>query len=431
MPTDVMTEVSDAFHKKGNFLVQDVLTSLPFLVSDLLAITIAWLCSSLLNTVLFQNAGFPDFAWLVAALISVPMALLLMGTYPGVNTDSTRELRNVFIATTIVSLCILVYFIRHQSVDFAFVAAEDGLFFASLLMLVPLGRAVIRKFGATCMWWRQPTLIIGSDAEVARIADWLDDSPELGLRPICRRELFHYDDIHPSRVICTSTSGSLDRLWQFPRAAVLSSDDVFRASTATERVAALSSMEHQNHLLNPFNLILKRTMDLGIALCTFVVTLPILLIVAVMVKLTSKGPIIHKNVRCGLDGRSFSIWKFRTMHADAERVLQEHLAESDEIRREWEEHRKLRDDPRITPVGRWLRKTSLDELPQLWNIVKGDMSLVGPRPILMDECKKYSDVFPLYTMVRPGVTGLWQISGRNHTTYNERLSYCRYYVQNW
>jgi lipopolysaccharide/colanic/teichoic acid biosynthesis glycosyltransferase len=119
------------------------------------------------------------------------------------------------------------------------------------------------------------------------------------------------------------------------------------------------------------------------------------------------------------------------MVVDADKVLRSYLQENPHLQEEWETTHKLRDDPRITALGRFMRKTSLDELPQLWNVLKGDLSLVGPRPIVAEEVEKYRDAFVLYTRVRPGVTGLWQISGRSHTSYDERVDLDSYYVRNW
>ena len=140
---------------------------------------------------------------------------------------------------------------------------------------------------------------------------------------------------------------------------------------------------------------------------------------------------LYRQRRLGKDGKSFDVFKFRTMRQDADEVLARYLEENPGLREEWEKDRKLKHDPRITRVGHFLRKSSLDELPQLLNVVRGEMSLVGPRPIVEDEIVKYGEVYADYCRVRPGITGLWQVSGRNNTTYEERVSLDRYYVTNW
>jgi lipopolysaccharide/colanic/teichoic acid biosynthesis glycosyltransferase len=135
--------------------------------------------------------------------------------------------------------------------------------------------------------------------------------------------------------------------------------------------------------------------------------------------------------RIGHGGRQFRMRKFRSMRKDGNKILEEYLANHPEERAEWAEKRKLRNDPRVTRVGRILRKTSLDELPQLWNVLRGDMSLVGPRPIVAEDATKYNEWFDHYCRVVPGLTGLWQVSGRSDTDYKKRVDLDSYYVRNW
>jgi Undecaprenyl-phosphate galactose phosphotransferase WbaP len=154
-------------------------------------------------------------------------------------------------------------------------------------------------------------------------------------------------------------------------------------------------------------------------------------LIALLIKASSRGPVFYKQERVGLHGRRFYAWKFRTMVLDADEVLEAYLEARPALRAEWDSQHKLKNDPRITRVGRWLRYTSLDELPQIWNVLCNEMSLVGPRPIVSAEIAKYQHHFELYTKVLPGVTGLWQVSGRNDTTYPERVALDAFYVRNW
>jgi len=154
-------------------------------------------------------------------------------------------------------------------------------------------------------------------------------------------------------------------------------------------------------------------------------------VVALKIKLFDGGAVIFTHIRIGRHGQLFKCYKFRTMIPNSAEVLAELLAGDPEARAEWEKDRKLKNDPRITPIGRFLRKTSLDELPQLINIVKGEMSLVGPRPVVPDELDLYGEARVYYLQVRPGLTGLWQISGRNDVDYERRVSLDTWYVRNW
>ena len=175
----------------------------------------------------------------------------------------------------------------------------------------------------------------------------------------------------------------------------------------------------------------KRSCDIVLALAAIIALLPLLAACYLLVAATSSGPVIFRHRRVGFGGRQFDCFKFRTMQIDAERRLRDLLAKDPEARREWELKHKLRDDPRITPFGVLLRRSSLDELPQLFNILFGQMSMVGPRPIVESEIAKYHDHFAVYASGRPGLTGLWQVRGRNTTSYAQRVAYDVEYLRNW
>ena len=176
---------------------------------------------------------------------------------------------------------------------------------------------------------------------------------------------------------------------------------------------------------------IKRAMDILFTLLLSLLFLPVFLLTALLVRLDSPGPILYTQERLGRNGRKILIYKFRSMQVNAEKILAEFFVKHPAARKEWDETQKLREDPRITRVGKWLRKFSMDELPQLFNVFKGDMSLVGPRPIVESEVRRYQDYFHVYSAVRPGLTGMWQVSGRNRTTYKQRVLYDVYYVSNW
>ncbi len=171
----------------------------------------------------------------------------------------------------------------------------------------------------------------------------------------------------------------------------------------------------------------KRAFDLTLACLALVVFAPIMLLIYVLVRLDG-GPGLFFHERIGRSGRPFRCIKFRSMVVDSERVLQQILATSEQARREWRRDRKLTDDPRITRLGWLLRKSSLDELPQLFNVIAGDMSLVGPRPIVAEELTRYRSSVRHYFRCRPGITGLWQVSGRNSISYDRRVALDRLYA---
>ena len=173
-----------------------------------------------------------------------------------------------------------------------------------------------------------------------------------------------------------------------------------------------------------------RILDITLILLAAPYILVAFLFLAILVKLDSPGPVFYRQMRIGRFGRKFPVYKFRTMVQNADQVLQDYLDKSPELKVEWLATHKLKQDPRVTRLGGLLRAWSLDELPQIWNIIIGDMSLVGPRPIVDAEVEKYGKCFELYIQVRPGLTGLWQVSGRNNTTYEHRVELDEYYVRN-
>lgn len=174
--------------------------------------------------------------------------------------------------------------------------------------------------------------------------------------------------------------------------------------------------------------IAMRSFDLAIASLALLLFLPLLLIIAAVIRVTSPGPVFFIQQRVGKDGRHFPCFKFRSMVCDARERLNALLDASEEARLEWARDQKLRHDPRITPIGNILRKTSLDELPQLLNIMLGHMSVVGPRPIVENEVERYRHRFDAYCSVRPGLTGLWQVSGRNEVSYDTRVRLDAFYA---
>jgi exopolysaccharide production protein ExoY len=165
----------------------------------------------------------------------------------------------------------------------------------------------------------------------------------------------------------------------------------------------------------------SRLLDIVIASIGLLFFLPLFVLIALAIKVTDPGPVFFRHRRVGLGGKTFGCWKFRSMVVDAEARLADILITDPEAAREWAEHQKLTDDPRVTALGNFLRRSSLDELPQLFNVLMGEMSIVGPRPIVETEAERYGQHFALYCLVRPGITGLWQISGRSDIHYFERV----------
>jgi Undecaprenyl-phosphate galactose phosphotransferase WbaP len=202
------------------------------------------------------------------------------------------------------------------------------------------------------------------------------------------------------------------------------------ASLHVQDFEGLLGVEARKNFLSAPNKLLKRMMDIVLAALIGIVSSPVLMVAALLIRWDSAGSVFYSQNRIGRKGEPIRIYKFRTMVHNADLVLDEYMIQNPSARAEWDQTQKLKEDPRVTRPGKWLRKLSIDELPQLINVLKGEMSLVGPRPMMAEqECLHHG--IASYYGVPPGLTGLWQVSGRNQTTFNERARYDVYYVRNW
>ena len=176
---------------------------------------------------------------------------------------------------------------------------------------------------------------------------------------------------------------------------------------------------------------IKTLFDFSLTLVGTICISPLLLYIAYRIKKEDPGPVIFKHIRIGKDGKPFPCYKFRSMVVNSKEMLEQYLASDPAAKEEWERDFKLKNDPRITPIGKFLRRTSLDELPQIFNVLKGEMSLVGPRPVVQEELDKYyGEAVKEYCSVRPGITGMWQVNGRSDLDYTERVLLDKWYVKN-
>jgi undecaprenyl-phosphate galactose phosphotransferase len=186
-----------------------------------------------------------------------------------------------------------------------------------------------------------------------------------------------------------------------------------------------------NNLARKSNIIVKRIFDLVCVSFGIILLLPVFIVLAILVRFSGTKKIFYLHKRVGRHGEPFYCIKFQTMYSNSAELLSQLLVADPQIKAEWEQSFKLKNDPRVTPLGRWLRKTSLDELPQLFNVLIGEMSLVGPRPIINEEIARYQDGYYYYQLVLPGVSGLWQVSGRSEVDYSDRVRLDEWYVKNW
>jgi Undecaprenyl-phosphate galactose phosphotransferase WbaP len=328
-----------------------------------------------------------------------------------------------------------------------------GLVWLLTLVLVPLGRSALRSVMRRMGVWQRPTMVVGNGRNAHEAAEALKSESALGF------EVLDFLDVNRA----LQNDGEILKKWaevpsiQFVLALEADENDLREsilrklAHWKVEDVSVIPAMRgvplfgtdisyffsHEVAMLKLRNnlrywpaRLLKRAVDLTVALVLLLILALPLAYVAWLIR-RDGGTAIFAHQRVGQSGREFPCFKFRTMCVDAEKRLQTLLANDPAVREEWEREFKLRNDPRVTRVGRFLRRTSLDELPQLLNVIRGEMSLVGPRPVIQAELVRYGDDVDYFLMVRPGMTGLWQVSGRNDLDYDTRVYLDTWYVKNW
>lgn len=435
------------------------LTGATLLLSDLVSLALAATISvSFWYRV--EHKLDPGFYLAVSPLLGIFLvAYAAAGLYPGVALNPVEELRRLTVSTSIVySALAAVTFLSRDGALFS--RAVFVLAWVQLLVLAPLLRSCARSWFSRFSWWGHPAIIFGSGATGEAVVEALQRQREAGLKPFAI-----FDDRPGVRSVRgvpvlrdMSAATALARLHRVQCAIIAVSNapqsELLRILTRhgggfsriivvpewaglaslwveASEINGILGLEIRQRLLVPSSIALKRLVDLSLTLALGAALLPLILTIALTIKLTSRGPVFFGHRRYGKDGKPFTAWKFRSMVQDADAALFKYLSDHPDQQQEWERTRKLKQDPRITWIGHLLRRTSLDELPQLWNALKLEMSLVGPRPIVQEEIEKYGEDFVLYQRVTPGITGLWQVSGRNNLSYEKRISLDSYYVRNW
>jgi Undecaprenyl-phosphate galactose phosphotransferase WbaP len=430
------------------------------LSADLLALVAAGLISVYVR-LLFDGQFHPSLYWqLWPIFVLFLLGYAAVGLYPGVALSPVEELRRTSVTTTLIYLVLgVTIFLRREGEVYS-----RGIFLMAWglsLLMVLLGRVLVRALFAHKLWWGYPVMVLGAGKTGEMLIRTLKRRPGIGLKPVlvldddpnkhgalhgvpvvggielapglAKTRKIQYAIVAMPGVPRGKLLNLLERYGQtFTHLLII--PDLFGLSSlwvATRDMGGVLGLEVRQQLLLPGSRLIKFLIDWVATLTGGILILPFIGLIALLIKLDSSGPIFYRQVRIGQGGQPFKAWKFRTMVWNAEAALQDYLERHPELQEAWQREHKLKFDPRITRVGRFLRHTSLDELPQLWNILRGEMSLVGPRPIVDEEIWRYGEKFALYTRVTPGLTGLWQVSGRNNVTYEERVNLDAYYVRNW
>ncbi|MBK1632454.1 hypothetical protein CKO31_17245 [Thiohalocapsa halophila] len=450
-------------------------TAVLLVTCDLIGLLLSGFLTHLVQFLLYQDTGFSfGSIWqadnatarlvIFASLVGVGIAWFALAGHYTKRRPFWDEIAETWkiIAILAVADGLLLYLTKNQFSRFWFLGV-----WATALLAIPALRILIKDVLIANRLWQRPAVIVGAGDNGAQTFRALRSEPMMGLEPLAFIRLPAGDAIHHKTVDATSSPiYQLRDLLDLPpaiakRLTVFVALDSYKSQIPTRAVQALNQsipdvrivpavtgfplygarvyhvfrqelffLALRNNLAQTGPKLLKRSFDVVCATLLLIVLAPFFLALIALIK-ADGGPAFFAHSRIGKDQRRFNCYKFRTMVPNAQQVL-EHLLETDaEARREWEQDFKLKNDPRVTKVGKILRETSLDELPQLWNVLRGDMSLVGPRPIVLDELDRYGDEAAYYLEVRPGITGVWQVSGRNDTDYAYRVSLDSWYARNW
>jgi Undecaprenyl-phosphate galactose phosphotransferase WbaP len=429
--------------------------------ADLLGILVMWSATVVITRGIGAQLPYSDFRSLGVMAFALLSIYLLCGLYPGIAMHPVDELRRLSLGTTLASALSFTTFGYHPASNLIRVTL---ILWTCGMAAVPGSRALMRRLCQGRSWWGVPTLILGAGRAGRRIVQALYQNPQLGLRPIgvldndpnryardgwsggvpylgpiknaagvaaahrvehaivampgarsavLSRLIFRYTQCFPHILVVPNLQGSIS-LWVRPRS-----------------MGGILGLEISHLLVHRVPQFLKRAFDILLALLAMLLLAPLLLAIYAAIRLESRGPALYFQNRLGRGGTSFRLWKFRSMYSDCDLALRKAFARDPSLAMEWRQNHKLRRDPRVTRLGKVIRKLSLDELPQLWNVLIGDMSLVGPRPIVTAEIHRYRRRYACYALVRPGITGLWQVSGRNNTSYEQRIRFDDFYVRNW
>ncbi len=454
--------------------VQRLLRAGADLTSIAVALATGALTVFLINDVYLGRATWPLIADTAPSRLVdfFTLAVLLMAMFGSRGHYSSRnpfwtEARDVVVG-------VILFALVDSALQFAFKDQPSRLWlgttWAVAIPFILLGRILLRRILRKMGKWNVRTLMIGEDQSAENASSALQSEAYLGYEVVAHTTFANFDpDDQVSAVAdsyLASVGGSVGHAIA-KIAADCEADFIVLAPSYDEfdkldivvrhldrrrisyavvpplRGVSLLSLEPQHFyshelmmltfrasLTNPLARFLKRTFDLLVASLLSFLLLPLFLVVGAVVRWDG-GRAFYRQQRVGKNGRIFDCLKFRTMDIDADGKLAELLRTNPGAVEEWERDRKLKDDPRITRIGAFLRRTSLDELPQLFNVLRGEMSLVGPRPVVTEELARYGDNLDYYLSSHPGITGLWQVSGRNNTSYQRRVELDRWYVQNW
>lgn len=451
--------------KSGYEFLKQAFCSLALCCSDVLALAVSFWLGYYVRTWFFVDVIpiFPAIQHPIEVYLGMwPLFLLLIlmfaygDLYPSIGMSFWEESKKILKSTMVAfAALVIMTFITKTSVNFSRSVVVMA-FLISILML-PAMRKSMRAFLRMMGLWEKLIVLIGTEAAAREVLCNLKKHPDWGYIPAGvilpkgetapeGMKLIGYVEnmkslsFHVDEVIVAMPDVSRKKLVNIVEGAsrfapvvkvVADLHGLASVGVRTHDLDGMLLLEVEDRLALKKNKVMKRVFDLVCSVCFLIILSPVFALLAFLVKIDSRGPVFFGHARVGRDGKEFLCYKFRTMVPNAEQVLEDLLKNDTDARSQWQKDYKLKDDPRVTRVGKIMRKTSLDEFPQIWNVIKGEMSLIGPRPIIADEIEMYGQKAKYFFKVTPGITGLWQVSGRNDINYDERVLLDEYYAKNW
>lgn len=456
---------------KPNFIFKNSykpwLVSLTLWMSDVFSVLLSFFSAYLIRSLLIPKMGgeinlemiFPMLWMLIVVITAV---FIISGLYPGSGRTGIIELSLIIrIVTVSYGILGLSFYVLGSADRISRLVFIMAWFFSCIY--ISFFRLFLHNRGSLLSWWNQPIMLVGSKKDVLGAIHRFQGARRMALNPVCG--LILSKDYQPEVIngvpffqnsselqteikmagvqlaVFVSHSSEMDKYQKeqlyllsltFPNLLyVMGESPLSSLSMQVLDLDGLPALKVRYNLLNPWSARGKRFVDLVICLISLVFSLPFFLILALLIRIDSPGPIIYIQKRMGKNGTIFNLYKFRTMIVNADAKLEELLKSDEKLSNEYRKYHKFRNDPRITRVGNFLRKTSLDEFPQIWNVICGEMSLVGPRAYLPAEKEQMGESAQLIHRVKPGLTGWWQVMGRHDVTFQRRLKMDEYYISNF
>jgi Undecaprenyl-phosphate galactose phosphotransferase WbaP len=434
------------------------LMTFSLLLSDTISLWLAYSIAVWLRRSLLGNITMLQSWNVIPILAFFLLAYAVYGLYPGVGLSPVYEMKRLLNATSIVFLLLIALtFWEQTSTNYSRLALAAAWLMA--LVLVQADRWLTRIIGRKLGFWGEPVAVVGTGPEGQYIVQFLNDHIRLGMRPV----LIIDGDASYEESALVSISRSYIRtvILVIPEISAELLEQIKghrfgyhsrRGENGISRMIMISTLgwwgsldvkpvdmegvlglQVSQNLINKWSNFIKRLTDLVFSVIFLILAAPFLLVIMTLIYLDSPGEIFYSQERLGRNGSIFKMWKFRTMCAGADQILAKYLAADPQLKNEFDSTQKLKKDPRITRMGKFLRKFSLDEIPQMINVLKGEMSLVGPRPYLLKQQEIIGKGIKNYQRVRPGMTGMWQVQGRGMVSFigKERDKLDEYYVSNW